>query len=190
MKPMEDVPKGVWVPAAFFAAGGLLEIALAAYETPRPWPFWPLWEALGRAAMHFLLALGLWQRIALARSTAMVYCLAIVPTYVAAIVLAYSGAPFRFPPHVRNWNPSCFILFKRTSHSFRKSRRKRSTTSPTRSGGSRAPGAEVSRALASRRRAPSPPARPSRLPIKLSANLSVGRVGAGTNPRSSAAPRR
>ena len=112
---MEDVPKGVWVPAAFFAAGGILELALAAYETPRPWPFWPMWEALGRAAMHFLVALGLWQRIALARSTAMVYCLAIVPTYAAAIALAYSGAPFRFPPSVVVQSlyqvPSCLLLF-------------------------------------------------------------------------------
>ena len=112
---MNGVPKGVWVPAAFFLAGGVLEIALAAYETPRPWPFWPLWEALGRATLHFLVALGLWRRIAVCRSIAMVYCLAVVPTYAAALALAYAGAPFRFPPSVVFQSfyqvPSCLLLF-------------------------------------------------------------------------------
>jgi len=112
---MDGAPKGVWVPAAFFFGGGLLELALAAYETPWPWPFWPLWEALGRAMMHLLLALGLWQRIAICRSIAMVYCLAVVPTYAAALILAYAGAPFRFPPSVVLQSlyqvPSCILLF-------------------------------------------------------------------------------
>jgi len=112
---MSHVPKGVWVPAAFFVAGGLLEIVLAAYESPRPWAFWPLWEALGRAVMHFLVAFGLWQRVAVCRSIAMVYCLAVVPTYAAAIALAYAGAPFRFPPSVVFQSlyqiPSCLLLF-------------------------------------------------------------------------------
>ncbi len=113
---MEGAPKGVWVPVAFFVGGGLLELALPAYETPRPWPFWPLWEALGRAILHFLVALGLWQRIALCRSIAMVYCLAVVPTYAAALALAYAGAPFRFPPSVVLQSfyqvPSCILLFR------------------------------------------------------------------------------
>ena len=112
---MDGVPKGVWVPAAFFIGGGVLELALAAYETPRPWTFWPLWEALGRALLHFLVALGLWHRIALCRSISMVYCLAVVPTYAAALVLAYAGAPFRFPPSVILQSlyqvPSCLLLF-------------------------------------------------------------------------------
>src|SRR5688500_14889154 len=112
---MDGVPKGVWVPAVFFAGGGLLELALAAYETPRPWPFWPLWEALGRAVLHFLVAVGLWQRIALCRSIAMVYCLAVVPTYAVALALAYAGAPFRFPPSVVLQSlypvPSCLLPF-------------------------------------------------------------------------------
>jgi hypothetical protein len=112
---MDDVPKGVWVPAAFFVAGGVLEIALAAYEAPRPHAFWPLWEALGRAVMHFLVAFGLWRRIAVCRSIAMVYCLAVVPTYLAAIALAYADAPFRFPPSVVFQSlyqiPSCLLLF-------------------------------------------------------------------------------
>jgi hypothetical protein len=112
---MDGTPKGVWVPVAFFVGGGLLEIALAIYEMPRPWQFWPLWEALGRAMMHFLLAFGLWQRVAVCRSIAMVYCLAVVPTYGAALALAYAGAPFRFPPSVVLQSlyqvPSCLLLF-------------------------------------------------------------------------------
>jgi hypothetical protein len=112
---MERAPRGVWVPAAFFVGGGILELATAAYEAPSPLRFWPLWEALGRALMHFLLAAGLWRRIALCRSIAMVYCLAVVPTYAAALALAWAGAPFRFPPSVVVQSlyqvPSCVLLF-------------------------------------------------------------------------------
>ena len=103
------------MPAAFFVGGGLLELATAAWEAPNPARFWPLWEALGRAVLHFLLAAGLWQRIALCRSVAMVYCLAVVPTYAAALALAWVGAPFRFPPSVVVQSlyqvPSCLLLF-------------------------------------------------------------------------------
>ena len=112
---MERAPRGVWVPAAFFVGGGVLEVALAVYEAPRPLSFWPLWEALGRAVLHFLVAAGLWQRIALSRSIAMVYCLAVVPTYAAAVALAWIEAPFRFPPSVVVQSlyqvPSCLLLF-------------------------------------------------------------------------------
>ena len=112
---MESAPRGVWVPAAFFVGGGMLEVALAVYEAPRPLSFWPLWEALGRAFLHFLVAAGLWQRIALSRSIAMVYCLAVVPTYAAALALAWIEAPFRFPPSVVVQSlyqvPSCLLLF-------------------------------------------------------------------------------
>ena len=112
---MTEVPRGVWVPAAFFVGGGLLEVALAVYEAPQPLRFWPLWEALGRAIFHFLLAFGLLRRIALCRSIAMVYCLAVVPTYVAALVLAYADAPLHFPPSVVLQSfyqvPSCVLLF-------------------------------------------------------------------------------
>jgi hypothetical protein len=112
---MDGAPRGVWVPAVFFLVGGMLEIALAVYEAPRPLPFWPIWEAVGRAVLHFLVAYGLWQRIALCRSIAMVYCLAVVPTYAAALALAYADAPFRFPPSVVLQSlyqvPSCLLLF-------------------------------------------------------------------------------
>ena len=112
---MDGAPRGVWVPALFFLGGGMLEIVLAVYEAPWPLAFWPIWEALGRAVMHFLVAYGLWQRIAICRSIAMVYCLAVVPTYAAALALAYAGAPFRFPPSVVLQSlyqvPSCLLLF-------------------------------------------------------------------------------
>jgi hypothetical protein len=65
--------------------------------------------------MHFLVAYGLLRRIAVCRSIAMVYCLAMVPTYLATIALAYAGAPFRFPPSVVFQSlyqlPSCLLLF-------------------------------------------------------------------------------
>ena len=103
------------MPAAFFIVGGILELATAAWESPSPPRFWPLWEALGRAILHFLLAAGLWQRIALCRSIAMVYCLAVIPTYAAALLLAWAEAPFRFPPSVVVQSlyqvPSCLLLF-------------------------------------------------------------------------------
>jgi hypothetical protein len=88
-----STPPGVWLSAAFFAASGLLEIAL----------------------LHFLLAWGLWRRIAFCRSVAMVYCLAAVVTYVVALGLALAQAPLRFPSSVVVQSlfqvPSCVLLF-------------------------------------------------------------------------------
>jgi len=111
----ESPPPGVWASAGFFALAGLLEIGLAVFETPPPRPFWPMWEALGRALLHFLVAAGLWRRLALCRSIAMVYCLAAVATYAAAIALAYARAPLRFPPSLVLQSlyqvPSCLLLF-------------------------------------------------------------------------------
>lgn len=109
------LPLAVWLSSGFFALAGVLEIVLAVYETPAPLPFWKVWEALGRGILHFLLAAGLWRRLALCRSVAMVYCLAAVATYGAALALAYAGAPFRFPPSVVIQSlyqvPSCVLLF-------------------------------------------------------------------------------
>jgi hypothetical protein len=110
----QGTPRGVWVSAGFFLCAGLLEITFALYETPAPRPFWKVWEALGRGLLHFLLAAGLWRRLALCRTVAMVYCLAALVTYCAALVLAYAGAPFRFPPSVVLQSlyqvPSCLLL--------------------------------------------------------------------------------
>ena len=108
-------PLGVWVSAGFFAVGGLLEIALALLELPRPFSFWPLWEALGRSLIYLIVAAGLWRRIALCRSIAMVYCLAALATHAFVLALAFAHAPVRFPTSVFIHSlyevPSCALLF-------------------------------------------------------------------------------
>ena len=108
-------PVGVWVTAGFFALGGLIEIVLALWELPRPLPFWPAWEALGRSLLYLILAAGLWRRIALCRSIAMVYCLAALATHAFVLVLAFAQAPVRFPTSVFVHSlyevPSCALLF-------------------------------------------------------------------------------
>ena len=106
---------GVWLSASFFAVSGILEIALAVYDAPRPVPFTTVWQATGAGLLHFLLAWGLWKRIALCRSVALVYCLAAIVTYVIAVGLALAQAPLRFPSSVVVQSlfqvPSCVLLF-------------------------------------------------------------------------------
>ena len=108
-------PVGVWVTAGFFALGGLIEIVLAVIELPRPMPFWPAWEALGRSLLYLILAAGLWRRIAVCRSIAMVYCLAALATHAFVLALAFAQAPVRFPTSVFVHSlyevPSCALLF-------------------------------------------------------------------------------
>lgn len=108
-------PRGVWVPAAFFAVGGLLEVACAVYDAPRPVAFWPIWEALGRAILHVLLAVGLLYRLSACRLVAMIYCVAMIATYAAALGLAFAGAPVSYPASVVLQSlyqvPSCVLLF-------------------------------------------------------------------------------
>lgn len=108
-------PRGVSVPAAFFLLSGLLDLGLAVYDAPRPVPFWPIWEALGRAILNGLLAWGLWNRVAFCRQVALVYCLAMIPTYLFAIGLAHAQAPFRFSTGLVVKSlfevPSCALLF-------------------------------------------------------------------------------
>ena len=108
-------PKGLVAAVAFFAAAGVLELLLSAWELPRPWSFWPVWEALGRTLLYLLLAWGLWHRIALCRSIALVYCLAAVVLYLVVLGLALGRAPVRFPPSVVIQSlfqvPSCVLLF-------------------------------------------------------------------------------
>lgn len=108
-------PRGIWVSAGFFALSGLLEIGLGAFEAPWPLTFWPMWEALGRGLLCLLLAAGLWSRLAVCRSIAMVYCLAAVVTYAAVLAMALLHAPVRFPPSVVVLSlfqvPSCALLF-------------------------------------------------------------------------------
>jgi hypothetical protein len=113
--PSTSTPPGVRLSAAFFAASGFLEIALALYDAPRPVPFDTVWQATGGALLHFLLAWGLWRRMAFCRSVAMVYCLAAVVTYLVALGLALAHAPLRFPSSVVVQSlfqvPSCVLLF-------------------------------------------------------------------------------
>jgi hypothetical protein len=106
---------GVVAAAGFFALAGLLHLALSLWEMPRPLAFWPVWEAVGRTLFHLLLAAGLWRRLALCRTIALVYCLAALVTYAGALVLAYAREPVRFPPTVVVESlfevPSCVLLF-------------------------------------------------------------------------------
>jgi hypothetical protein len=115
MGERQDVPTGVWVTAGFFAIGGALHLAATLYDLPRPLALWPLWGALGRALLSALLAWGLWRRIALCRSIAMVYCLAVVITDAVVLAMAFAHAPVRFPDSLV-WEslyevPSCVLLF-------------------------------------------------------------------------------
>ena len=114
--PRNLPPTGVWLSALFFALAGVLEVALALLDGPRPARFWPLWEAVGRGLLHGLVAWGLWERIALCRTIAMVYCLAALVSYVAAVALAVGGAPLQFPTSVVVQSlfqvPSCAVLLQ------------------------------------------------------------------------------
>jgi len=107
------VPLAVWAASSFFALSGALELALALWDAPRG--FAPVWEALGRAVLHFLVAWGLWRRLALCRTVAMIYCLAAIVTYLAAIDMALARAPLHFPASVVVMSlvqvPTCALLF-------------------------------------------------------------------------------
>jgi len=98
---------------AFFALSGVLELALTFVDAAFPTGV-ALWEALGRALLHWLLAAGLWRRFALCRTFALVYCLAALVTYTVVLALALAGAPLVFPPSVVGQSlvqvPSCALL--------------------------------------------------------------------------------
>jgi hypothetical protein len=89
-------PLGVRLAVAYFVLSGTLEILLTLVEV-RPLGFWPVWDACVRGGMDLLLAAGLRRRYAICRSIAMIYCLAVVSTYAAAVGLAVTGAPLRYP---------------------------------------------------------------------------------------------
>jgi len=113
MEPAPARSRGALLAIAFFAASGVLEAALVFADTPRP-GFGALWEALGRAILHGLLAAGLWRGYAICRTLAFVYCLAALVTYVVVLAMALCGAPARFPPSVVVESlfqlPSCALL--------------------------------------------------------------------------------
>jgi hypothetical protein len=109
-----STPRGIWVSAVFFGLSGLLEIGLGMFEAPLPLAFWPIWEALGRGLLCLLLGAGLWSRLSLCRSIAMIYCIAALATYAAVLTMALLQAPVRFPPSVIVLStfqvPSCALL--------------------------------------------------------------------------------
>lgn len=108
-------PPGLYWSAAFFVGAGLLELVLPLTTDPGPRPFVRLWESAGKATLDLLVAYGLWNRIAIVRSVAMVYCLGAITAYLAALALAWSGAPFRYPQSLVIGSlfevPSCALLY-------------------------------------------------------------------------------
>src|SRR5260221_4146675 len=114
MKAAGRTPATVLASVVFFALSGALELGLGVMEAPRPLSFWPVWEALGRAILYWLLAVGLWQRLALCRTVALVYSLAALVTYAVVLALALGHAPVEFPPSVVVSSllqvPSCSLL--------------------------------------------------------------------------------
>jgi hypothetical protein len=110
----ERLPVGARWAVVFFAVSGLVDLGLTLAELPRPLAFWPVWQALGRGLLYGLLAFGLFRRLALCRSLAMVYCLASLVTYGAVLALAIAQAPFAFPRSIILLSlvevPSCALL--------------------------------------------------------------------------------
>jgi hypothetical protein len=109
----EPRPRAAVLAVLFFALSGVLELALAFADATHPTGV-ALWQALGRALLHWLLAAGLWHRFALCRTLALVYCLATLVTYAFVLALALAGAPLLFPPSVVGQSllqvPSCALL--------------------------------------------------------------------------------
>ncbi len=97
--------------AGFFIVSGALELAFPLLETPAPGA---LWNGAGQTLLHWLLAAGLWRRLALCRVLALVYCLAVLVTYGVVLGLALAQAPIRFPTAVIVMSlvqvPSCAVL--------------------------------------------------------------------------------
>lgn len=110
-----SAPTGVLLSGLFFAVCGVLELGLGLLEAPKPLTFWPVWEALGRAILYWLLGAGLYHRLALCRSIALVYCLSAVVMYPVILVMAILQAPLEFPLSVVVSSlfqvPSCALLF-------------------------------------------------------------------------------
>jgi len=109
-----DTPRGVWITTGFFIVSGILEIATSLADGPGSLSFMRVWEVLGRGLLHFVIAAGLWRRVALCRSIAIIYCVATVLTYVVALGLAFTQTQLRFPPSVVIQSlfqvPSCVLL--------------------------------------------------------------------------------
>lgn len=108
-------PAGLYWSAGFFVAAGLLEVVLPVTTDPGSRTFVRLWEATGKATLDFLVAYGLWNRVAIVRSIAMVYCLGAIAAYATALAFAWAGAPFRYPQALVIASlfevPSCTLLY-------------------------------------------------------------------------------
>jgi hypothetical protein len=95
----------------FFVLSGALELAFPLLEAPA---VDAVWSGTGQALLHWLLAAGLWRRLALCRVFALVYCLAALVTYGVVVGLALAQAPFQFPTSVIVMSlvqvPSCAVL--------------------------------------------------------------------------------
>ncbi len=106
-------PRAAVLTVAFFALSGTLELGLAFVDERAP-TIGTLWDAVGRALLHWLLAAGLWRGFALCRRLALVYALAALVTYAVVLGLALAAAPGRFPPSVVVQSllqvPSCALL--------------------------------------------------------------------------------
>ena len=105
------LPLAAHLCAGFFALSGALELVFPLLETPAPDA---LWSGTGQALLHWLLAAGLWHRLALCRVFAFVYCLAALVTYGVVLGLTLAQAPIRFPTAVIVMSlvqvPSCAVL--------------------------------------------------------------------------------
>jgi len=110
----ETTPRAAAAAVAFFAVAGLLDLAFALGEAPRPLTFAAAWDGAGRLVFHLLLAAGLFRRLAVVRVVALVYCLAGLATYAVVLLLALGQAPLSFPRSVVVGSlyqvPSCALL--------------------------------------------------------------------------------
>jgi hypothetical protein len=109
-------PPGVWLPAIFFAAAGLLDFGLTVFASSRPPDFDLAWTASGRTLLNVLLAYGLWRRLGLCRSIAVAYCLGTIAAYSIAILLAIAQQPLSYPPRIVIGSafevPLCVLIFR------------------------------------------------------------------------------
>jgi hypothetical protein len=96
-------------------AAGVLEAVLPALTDPAARSFVRVWEATGRGTFDLLVAFGLWKRVAIVRTLAMIYCLGAILTYAAALGLAWIAAPFHFSRALVLSSlfevPSCAVLY-------------------------------------------------------------------------------
>ena len=111
-RPRSPLPLAAHLCAGFFVLSGVLEMAFPWVEDPTAGG---LWSGAGQALLHWLLAAGLWGRLALCRVLALVYCLAALVTYGVVLALALARAPVLFPESVILMSlvqvPSCAVLF-------------------------------------------------------------------------------